>query len=100
MRLEKFYPDASRYGRCTTQVIGNLYHVEDMRFIITLGKGEKVKFPLLDVPVDLIPESVKKDITTINKSIKYRWHFYPDEHQAYLEKQKRRQKYWQTGELD
>jgi hypothetical protein len=52
--LEKFMPDAFKYGACKVQIIANAF-MENPKIRFILGNGEMRAFPLNEVPKEVRP---------------------------------------------
>jgi hypothetical protein len=85
LAIQELWSKAFKYGRCTTQLAGNLrFNRRDtLSLIITNGNGEKREFPLFDVPKCLslaaidyqlnngknLNEYMKRDLEQLRKEI-------------------------------
>lgn len=66
--LEGLEPRAFLHGACKTQVVGNIRHaIARARFIVILGNGERLDYPLLDVPFALWGDQARQEYLTIPK---------------------------------
>lgn len=73
--LESFCPEAFEHGACRTRIRGNPFRPEEMKFIITLGNGETITYPLLNVPLDFwqrwVPRLIEDTRGTVRAWDKY-----------------------------
>lgn len=69
MLLESFEPRAFSHGSCKLGGVGNVRHnPKGAKIRITLGNREVLEYPLLEVPYELWPESMKLEFLDIPKA--------------------------------
>lgn len=66
LKLQAFEPRAFEHGSCKVGGRGNVrYSPRNAVITITLGNGEILEYPLLSVPFDLWPSSMRDEFTSI-----------------------------------
>ena len=71
LRLADFEPRAFSHGSCKVGGRGNVRHApRDAKITITLGNGEVLTYPLLDVPYDLWPPTMRQEFDSIPRHMR------------------------------
>jgi hypothetical protein len=53
------WPEAFKYGKCTSALGGNLFEFKTMRFVIKDGQGNIKEFKLTDIPDHLLKRAIE-----------------------------------------
>lgn len=59
MDIQMLWPEAFKYGKCTSYLGGNLFKIDSMQFIIRNGNGDTKEFKLTDIPDHLLKRAIE-----------------------------------------